>query len=224
MKSGVTVMPQLQGPLSFTDEAYTIIKKRIIDTTYAPETFLTEASLSEDLQMSRMPVRMAVKRLQNEGWLLNEFRKKIKVKGITRKDVLEIYQLRSLVEESAMKTIFDTGRTWEFSHRIEEKVVRVKASQNDTYEWELADTEMHIEIIRIYDNSRIEKIYRNNQEELIRIGIVARKTPVHVQNVIDNLYIMVKAVRTNDYDTAIGILRKDHLQEGLQLALAMVSE
>lgn len=215
-------MPQPKEQLSLTDEAYAIIKKRIIDTTYAPETFLTEASLSEDLQVSRMPIRMAVKRLQNDGWLLNEFRKKIKVKGITKKDVLEIYQLRSVLEETAMKTIFEMDKTWGFSHKIEEKVVRVKAAQNDSYEWELADTEMHIEIISIFDNSRIEKIYRNNQEEVIRIGILSRKTPVHVQKIITNLYVMVEAIRKKDYDTAIGILRKDHLQEGLEMILAMV--
>ena len=153
--------------LSLTEEAYQIIKKRIIETVYPPESFLTEASLSSDLGMSRMPIRMAIKRLQNEDWLKVGFRKKIKVRSVTRKDVLEIYQLRKLLEESAMKIIFETDRTWEFSHRIEEKVVRIKAAQNDPYEWEYADTEMHMELVSIFDNSRIDRIYKNNQEELI---------------------------------------------------------
>ena len=84
--------------LSLTEEAYQIIKKRIIETVYPPESFLTEASLSSDLGMSRMPIRMAIKRLQNEDWLKVGFRKKIKVRSVTRKDVLEIYQLRKLLE------------------------------------------------------------------------------------------------------------------------------
>lgn len=58
---------------------------------------------------------------------------------------------------------------------IEEKVVRIKAVQNDLYKWERADTEMHMEIISIYENERINRIYRSNQDELIRIGLMSQK-------------------------------------------------
>lgn len=210
--------------LSLTDEAYNVIKKRIINITYPPDTFLTEAKLSEDLKMSRMPIRMAIKRLHNEGWLLSSFRKKIKVKGVTKKDVLEIYQLRKLVEENAMKLIFEMNKTWEYSHRIEEKVVHMKAMQDDPFEWELADTQMHMEIVSIFDNSRINKIYQNNQEELIRIGLISNKPFVHVQKIIDNLYSMVESIRAKDFDNAIAILRADHLEEGLKLILAIIEQ
>lgn len=207
---------------SLTDEAYHIIKRRIINTTYAPNTFLTEASLSLELNMSRMPIRMAVKRLQHEGWLLSGFRKKIKVKDVTKKDVLEIYQLRQLLEVNAMKLIFEMDKTWEYSHRIEEKVVRMKAVQFDRFEWELADTRMHIEIVSIFDNSRITKIYENNQEELIRIGMLSNKPLVHVNKILDNLYIMTEFIRSKDYENAIAILRADHLEEGLKMILAAI--
>jgi DNA-binding GntR family transcriptional regulator len=216
-------MERQEEVISLADEAYHIIKKRIIEATYPPNSFLTEASLSEDLQMSRMPVRTAVKRLQNEGWLFGGFRKKIKVRGITRKDVEEIYQLRKLVEESAMKLIFETGKTWEYSYRIEEKVVRMRAVQFDPYEWEYADTEMHIEIVSVFDNSRIDRIYRNNQEELVRIGMVSKKPPVHVQKINDNLYVMTEAIREKDFDKAMEILRKDHIESGLEMILAVIS-
>lgn len=210
--------------LSLTEEAYQIIKKRIIETIYPPESFLTEASLSDDLGMSRMPIRMAIKRLQNEDWLKADFRKKIKVRSVTRKDVLEIYELRKLLEESAMKIIFETDRTWEFSHRIEEKVVRIKAAQNDPYEWEYADTEMHMELVSIFDNSRIDRIYKNNQEEFIRIGLISKKPPLHVQRVIERLYQMVQAIRENNADIALSILREDHLEAGLEMALSVVAD
>lgn len=217
-------MPEGREDRSLTDEAYAVIKKRIVGACYAPDTFLTEASLSEDLRMSRMPIRMAIKRLQNEGWLLADFRKKIRVKGVTRKDVLEIYQLRSLVEENAMKAIFAADRTWEYSHRIEEKVVRMRAAQFDPYEWEYADTEMHIEIVSVFDNTRIDRIYRGNQEELIRIGLISNKPPVHAQRINDNLYLMTEAIREKDFDKAMHILRTDHLEAGLDMILEAMEE
>ncbi|HWI52139.1 MAG TPA: GntR family transcriptional regulator [Symbiobacteriaceae bacterium] len=207
---------------SLTDLAYETIKKRIVNLTYPPGSALTEASLAEQLQTSRMPVRMAIRRLENEGWLIADFRRKTRVKSITRKDVLEIYQLRTLLEGNALKMIFDLEKTWEYSHRIEEKVVRMKAAQPDLYEWERADTEMHMEIVSVYENERINRIYRSNQDELIRIGLMSGKSERHVQGIIQGLYQFVEAVRENRFPEAMEILRRDHLEAGQDLALAKI--
>ncbi|MBS3970037.1 MAG: GntR family transcriptional regulator [Clostridia bacterium] len=207
---------------SLMDMAYEIIKKRIINLTYPPGSSLTEAGLAQELQTSRMPIRMAVRRLENEGWLVADYRKKIRVKDITRKDVLEIYQIRSLLENNALQMIFDLKKTWEYSHRIEEKVVRIKASQKDLYEWELADTEMHMEIVSIYENERINRIYRSNQDELIRIGLMSQKREGYVEEIIAGLYRFVEAIRKGNLPAAMEILCRDHLEAGQELALAKV--
>jgi len=204
---------------SLTDLAYENIKKKILNLTYPPGSFLTEASLAEELETSRMPIRMAVRRLEMEGWLVADFRKKKRVKDITRKDVLEIYQLRSLLESNALKMIFDLKKTWKYSHRIEEKVVRMKAAQNDLYEWERADTEMHMEIVSIYENERINRIYRNNQDELIRIGLMSEKKERHVQEIIEGLYRFLEAVRGERFSEAMEILSREHLDAGQDMAL-----
>lgn len=209
------------GP-SLMDHAYETIKKRILNLTYPPGSALTEASLAAELQTSRMPVRMAVRRLENEGWLVADFRRKTRVKGITRKDILEIYQLRSLLEGNALQMIFDLKKTWEYSHRIEEKVVRIKAAQKDLYEWERADTEMHMEIVSIYENERINRIYRSNQDELIRIGLLSGKSTAHVEETIAGLGRFVEAIREERLPEAMEILRRDHLEAGQDLALAAV--
>jgi len=208
---------------SLMDLAYETIKRRIVNLTYPPGSALTEAGLADELQTSRMPVRLAIRRLENEGWLIADFRRKTRVKGITRKDVLEIYQLRTLLEGNALKLIFDLQKTWEYSHRIEEKVVRMKAAQQDLYEWERADTEMHMEIVSVYENERINRIYRSNQDELIRIGLMSGKSERHVQEIIDGLYQFVEAVRENRFPEAMEILRRDHLEAGQDLALAKIS-
>lgn len=207
---------------SLMDMAYEIIKKRIINLTYLPGSSLTEAGLAQELQTSRMPIRMAVRRLENEGWLIADYRKKIRVKDITRKDVLEIYQIRSLLESNALQMIFDLKKTWEYSHRIEEKVVRIKASQKDLYEWELADTEMHMEIVSIYENERINRIYRSNQDELIRIGLMSQKREGYVEEIIAGLYRFVEAIQKGNLPAAMEILRRDHLEAGQELALKRI--
>lgn len=216
-------LSELKSDRSLMDLAYDTVKKRILNLTYPPGSFLTEAGLAEELETSRMPVRMAVRRLENEGWLIADFRRKIRVKDITEKDVQEIYQLRSLLESNALKLIFDLKKTWEYAHRIEEKVVRVKAVRNDPYEWERADTEVHMEIVRIYENDRINRIYRSNQDELIRIGLMSGKKERHVEEIVEGLYRFVDAVRENRFSEAMEILRRDHLEAGQNMALEKIS-
>lgn len=208
---------------SLTDLSYDTIKERILDLTYPPGLLLTELGLAKELGMSRMPVRMAVKMLESEGLLISDHYKSIKVKDITRKDVLEIYQLRELLEANALKLIFDLEKTQEYSYRIEEKVVRVRAAQNNLYEWERADTELHMEIVSIYENERINRIYKNNQNELIRIGLLCKKNKIHIQEVNEGLNKLVEFIRNKSFEKAMVILQKDHLTAGKDMALKEIT-
>ena len=83
---------------SLADQAYQTIKNRILDLTYAPGMSLTEAMLTEDLGMSRSPVRAAIQMLQAEGLLVSDYYRSITVREITDKDIRDIYQLRELLE------------------------------------------------------------------------------------------------------------------------------
>lgn len=215
-------MKELEPGLSLMDQAYESIKRKIIDWTYPPGSFLTEAGLAKELETSRMPVRMAVRRLENEGWIVADFRKKIRVKGITRQDILEIYQLRHILEENALKMIFEQGKAQEYASRIEEKVQRIRDAHKDLYEWERADTQMHMELVSIYGNERINRIYAGNQDELIRIGIMSEKKERHVEDEIKGLYAFVEAIRAERLPEALDILRREHLISGQDMALEKI--
>lgn len=92
-----------------------------MNLTYPPGMPLTEALLTEELGMSRNPVRTALKMLQSEGLIVTDYYKSMTVKEITDKDINELYQLRELLEGSAFKLIFEGGKAEEYSYRIEEK-------------------------------------------------------------------------------------------------------
>ncbi|WFD10679.1 GntR family transcriptional regulator [Tepidibacter hydrothermalis] len=216
-------MKDEQTNQSLMDLAYIDIKNKILNLTYPPGSALTESGLAKELESSRMPVRMAIKRLEIEGLLVAGYRKKIRVKEVTRKDVLEIYQLRSLFEENALKMIFDMDKTWEYSHRLEAKVVNMRGAHNNVYDWEVADTEMHKELISVFENDRINKIYQNNQNELIRIGLICGKSSVHIKEVNDRLVEFVEAIRNKEYELANSILKEDHLESGLEMALEKIT-
>ena len=207
---------------SLTDLAYDYIKNNIISLKYPPGSILTESGLANELNISRMPIRTAVIALKNEGLLITEHYKSIRVKDITRKDVLEIYQLRELLEINALKKIFNLKKTYEYSYRIEEKVVRMRAAQNDFYKWEQADTEFHMEIVSIYENERINHIYRNNQNELIRIGLLSHKDESHINDINKGLDKFVEHMRNECFEEALEILMIDHITLGKDMALSKI--
>lgn len=205
--------------ISLADQAYSTIKTNILNLTYPPGMQLTEAMLTQELDMSRNPIRTAIKLLQGEGLIVSDYYKSMTVKEITEKDIREIYQLRELLEGNAFGLIFSSGRQEEFSYRIEERIVRMCATAGDTYEWELADTNMHREIVSIFENDRINRIYESNLSELIRMGQCSVKNGMEISKTNENLKKMVQLMRENDYENAYAILKNDHFLLGKQTAL-----
>ena len=215
---------------SLVTQAYETIKENIMNLTYPPGMVLTEAMLTKELGMSRSPVRTAIQMLQVEGLIVSDYYKSMTVKEITEKDINEIYQLRELLEGPAFHLIFTSGRYEEYSYRIEEKIVRMCAVAGDLYEWEIADTAMHMEIISILDNERINRIYENNLSELIRIGqySIRNGMGIHTKEYMkialetnENLKKMVAYMRKGNYEKAFEILKNDHFGTGRNTALKM---
>lgn len=208
-----------EKPASLADQAYETIKTNILNLTYPPGMPLTEARLTKELGMSRSPVRAAIQQLQAEGLIVTDYYKSMTVKEITDKDINEIYQLRELLESEAFRLIFSSSRHEEYSYRIEEKVVRMCASAGDIYQWELADTAFHLEIISILENDRINKIYESNSSELIRMGQYSIKNGMVISKTNDNLKKMVQFMRKGNFEKSFAILKADHFGTGRTSAL-----
>ena len=155
-------------------------------------------------------VRNAVKK----NWITEE-----EFKEITDKDIEEIYQLRELLEGAAFREIFTSGRADEFSYRIEERVVRMCACAGDIYHWELADTQMHMEIVSVFDNERINRIYEMYLNEVIRMGLYSVRNGLHISRANENLKKMIRYMRSDQYGKAYEILRNDHFMIGKSSAL-----
>ena len=204
---------------SLAAQAYEKIKENILNLTYSPGMPLTEAMLATELGMSRSPIRAAIQMLRSEGLIVSDYYKSMTVREITDRDINELYQIRELLEGAAFRLIFSLGRNEEYSYRIEEKVVRMCAAAEDPYEWELADTAMHMEIISIFDNERINKIYENNLCELIRIGQYSVRNGMQIPKTNENLKKMIEYMREGDAEASFAILRADHFKIGRDSAL-----
>lgn len=82
-------------------DAYTSIKEMIFSREIAPGTIMVERRLAEQLGISRVPVREALKRLVFEGILVREPAKGLVARIYTEQDVLDLYAFREPLDGTA---------------------------------------------------------------------------------------------------------------------------
>jgi DNA-binding GntR family transcriptional regulator len=78
-------------------DAYEMIKKAIIKGVYKSGSRLKEENLAKDLNLSRTPIREAIRRLETEG-LIIPLKRGVMVREYTMNDIKQIYDLRALLE------------------------------------------------------------------------------------------------------------------------------
>jgi DNA-binding GntR family transcriptional regulator len=86
---------------SKSEQAYTAIKAGIVEGTYAPGHRLVLAKIAEDLGVSVVPVREAIRRLEAEGLVKFERNVGATVAGIDPTEYLYTMQTLSIVEGAA---------------------------------------------------------------------------------------------------------------------------
>lgn len=95
-------MTDISTPLgSKSEQAYGAVKARIIDGTYSPGYRLVLAKIAEDLGVSVVPVREAIRRLEAEGLVTFERNVGATVAGIDPTEYLYTMQTLSIIEGAA---------------------------------------------------------------------------------------------------------------------------
>jgi DNA-binding GntR family transcriptional regulator len=83
------------------DKAYETLKQRVVGGTYAPGEQLKEEHLARELDISRTPVRAALKRLVDDGLATADPNRGVRVAEWTEFDIEETFELRGLLEAHA---------------------------------------------------------------------------------------------------------------------------
>ena len=78
--------------LSIADQVFEKIENDILTNVYEPGEIVTELKLSENLSVSRTPVREALHRLEQER-LVEFIPKGVKIVGINLEDIKIIYEM-----------------------------------------------------------------------------------------------------------------------------------
>jgi DNA-binding GntR family transcriptional regulator len=173
-------------PINLNDWVYSIIKERILNNTYPPETQLKVAELSDELNVSRTPVREALIRLKIDGLVHVENRVGFFVSGISLKEFREISELRSLIEcyaaEKASMNLDDSQLGALKKAQADSKAAIEKKAFD---EYNQCEMKIHSTILDALDNDKMKQVMDDLQNMIYRQRILAL-------NDMDNLEQSIK--------------------------------
>ena len=152
---------------------YERIKKGILSLEFPPEFILQERNLAEELGVSRTPVREAVHRLSQEGWLRVNARRNIQVRPVSVSDLREVFQARRILERDALELLLSTGLAREAGRKMAAMAAVMNDSRGSLFSYITADQSFHSVLFLVLGNSVLRKFWNAVSEEMIWLGMQA---------------------------------------------------
>lgn len=149
-------MNRIPKMVSYKEKAYQEIKQAILNQKMKSGTPLNERMLAGELGISRTPIREALHLLEKEGWVVTEPCKGTWVKEITAKDIVEVYQMRIVLEELAVELIvnqLNQQKEIELRNLLEQQ--DLLEDTIDIEQFTKIDIDFHMRLSEMAGNSRL---------------------------------------------------------------------
>lgn len=188
---------------NYKNQAYKIIKDRLINCVYEPGTFLNEAQIASDLGCSRTPVREAISRLEYDNLVTVVPKKGIYVSDISLTDVQQIFQTRLEIEPVTLRMAAS-------SLPIDELMAfrqKFSGELTDIHNGFRLDTAMHLFIIEHCGNRYLIDMMQKIFEDNTRVIISSKQNQVQIHDArLEHLEIIDALIERNT-DKAASLMR-----------------
>lgn len=156
---------------SLKQQAYTLIKQKIADCDYAPDSMITEEKLQKDIPASRTPIRDAISRLEHEGLVTIHPKRGIHISALTISEMNMIYETRLMFEPYSIQkygNTFSSEKLYDFYRRHTEAVTPIE--QREAFN---LDDEFHDFIMDALPNIYIQQCYNITRIQNRRFRILS---------------------------------------------------
>jgi len=186
------------------DQAYRILKEKLVNCEFPPGSMLNEAQLSAELGFSRTPIREAISVLETEGYLQIVPKKGILVTDILLSDVLQIFQARMEIEPITLKMAGPNLPTEELI-KWRDKFLNKPPDFENGFR---TDTAMHMFIIEHCNNSYIIEMMKKIFDKNMRIIISSKQNRVHIEEAYKEHIEILNALIDKDYEYGASLMQK----------------
>jgi DNA-binding GntR family transcriptional regulator len=177
-----------------------------------PKSRVNELELAERFQISRTPLREAIKILATEGLLELVHDRGARVASISQQELDEIIEvvagLEAIAADLACRSITDEEiATIEVKHTA--MIKAWKKRDNTTYF--TLNRQIHEAIIRASRNATLQTIYENMSGRIQRARYTAHKTPKQWKKAVDEHVRMLELLKRRDGDK-LSTLMRSHIR------------
>lgn len=207
-------MKEKKEPLS--DRAYAYILKRIISFELAPNTPVVEDALCAELNMSRTPVREALRRLEAEGFVTKIRNLGSFIRPYTQEDIRESCEIRRIFELYALKSCIKQVKPEEINAIRAQLLALTEQSPVEAYY--ASDTALHNMITKYCVNTKIHGILNSLDVQLDAIQKISAQTPKRLLRSREEHLAILDAIEEVDLQKASALLSQ-HLENVEQSSL-----
>lgn len=164
---------------------------------------LVETKLSEELGVSRTPIREAIRQLELEGLVKSVPNKGVFVTGITSKDIEDIYTIRMMIEGLAARWASEKITPEELNELNEAvELEEFYTSRNDTGHLLESDSRFHEIIFRASKSKPLMHTLSTFHQYVQRARNVSLGSPGRAQKVLNEHKAILQAIAGRDAEKA----------------------
>ena len=154
------------------------LRQAIRDGIFKPGERLMEIPLSEELGVSRTPIREAIRKLELEGFVIMIPRRGTYVADISLKDISQVFEIRSALEELAGALAAERITAEEIEY-LERMLVEIGTyiEKKDMDRIVEADVNFHEVLYKASRNERLVEIIHNLREQTLRVRTECMNQP-----------------------------------------------
>ena len=196
--------------VSRADEVYDQLKRDIAEFNLVPGDRFTEQELCDRLGVSRTPVRQALFRLQQEGYVEVLFRSGWRVLPFDFDQFEQLYDLRMVLETTAVHRLCDDDRRVdrELLDRLNAIwLVPVAERSTDTVQVAQWDEEFHCALVAAAGNAEMARVHRDVTERIRIIRRLDFTKQARIDATYDEHAKILKAIQRKRGDQAAMLLR-----------------
>lgn len=182
--------------MSRRKQVYDFLLEGILSNRYQPGYPIVEQEISNELGVSRTPIREALKALEAEG-LVNHYPSRgTFVTPITPYDVEEIFNLRIMLELSALQLAWDKITDDELE-QIEKKFSLLNENSSNEAHYK-ADKSIHALIVDKAGNRRLKQFLNILASQIERFRRIAAVRPSRLSNAKGEHLAILQALKNHD--------------------------
>lgn len=190
---------------SLSDEVARRLRSAIKDGDFPPGTHLVEQEIAKQLLVSRMPVRIAIQKLIDEGLVIKEPRRGAFVHTFSSKELGEVYSIRVALERLVVQYALSNWSN-EVEAELEGIVVQMRqaASEDDRQTGYELDTRFHSILWQLSQHSILIEVVSSLRSRISRFLVEANNvlSPTELNHHVEAHQTLVNVLNKGDIERA----------------------